>query len=345
MTRFLALAAAAVAACSSVASAAYCGGAPDPNAKPNVYPINTDAPTLIGKVPNGLAYAAGQPGFEFTLLHVYGTAYEMGFAHGSLMKPQVQVMINATWAYMVEQVTSNLNFLPAWLADLIATEGLDVALDILIDLTKPFTGPYIYQELQGLADGAQIDYKTLCRIHLIGELTQGDCSMMGAFGAATASGKTISLRALDWDVDGPFKNYPAVVVYHPSQDGHAFANVGFLGWIGSLAGQSSQQLSIHEIGVSFPDSTHFGNESFVGIPFVFLLRDILQFDMSYNDTINRMTEANRTCDLLLGVGDGKAGTFRGFAVSATQLEVYDDKNLEPWNNTADTWHPRIDDVV
>ena len=102
--------------------------------------------------------------------------------------------------------------------------------------------------------------------------------MYGAWGAATAStGKTFQLRALDWDIDGPFKNYAAVVVYHPSgnSSGHAFANVGFVGWIGALSGQSSAQMAISEIGVYFSDAS-FGNESRSGIPFTFLLRDILQ---------------------------------------------------------------------
>ena len=109
---------------------------------------------------------------------------------------------------------------------------------------------------------------------------------------------------------------------------------------------SSAQLSIHEIGVSFPDATHFGSESFVGVPFVFLLRDILQFDQAYTDAVDRIQSANRTCDLILGVGDGKAGgAFRGFAYSGSQVEVYDDANLEPYNNTPDTWHPRFTDVV
>lgn len=67
-------------------------------------------------------------------------------------------------------------------------------------------------------------------------------------------------------------------------------------------------------GVSFPDNT-FGKESRTGIPFVFLLRDILQFDQTLNDSIHRIQTANRTCDLILGVGDGKAKTFRGFEVS------------------------------
>lgn len=151
----------------------------------------------------------------------------------------------------------------------------------------------------------------------------------------------------DWDTEGPFNNHPAVIVYHPSQDGHAFANVGFLSWVGTLTGQSSVQMAISEIGVSYPDTTHFGNESFVGIPFVFLLRDILQFDGTYVDAVNRITNANRTCDLILGVGDGKpaAQTFRGFAYSASQLEVYDYTNMQPWNATGNTWHPRFDHIT
>ena len=56
----------------------------------------------------------------------------------------------------------------------------------------------------------------------------------GAWGSATTGGKTLQLRALDWDVDGPFKNYPQITVYHPNKDGsngHAFANIGWYGWL------------------------------------------------------------------------------------------------------------------
>jgi isopenicillin-N N-acyltransferase-like protein len=37
--------------------------------------------------------------------------------------------------------------------------------------------------------------------------------MFGAWGNATASrgGQLLQLRALDWDTDGPFKNYPVLV--------------------------------------------------------------------------------------------------------------------------------------
>jgi hypothetical protein len=135
-------------------------------------------------------------------------------------------------------------------------------------------------------------------------------------------------------------------VYHPNPgDGHAWVNVGFLSWLGAMTGMNDAGISAHEIGVSFPDTTWFGSESFAGIPFVFLLREMLQHDATLDDVITRMTTANRTCDLILGAGSRTDASFRSFAYSASQIHVFDDANLQPWNNTPDTWHPRIPSVV
>lgn len=332
--------------------AAYCNGSPNPNAQANTLPVWTSEPTLVRQVANGKLYSAGDVtnSYNFSLVHIYGSAYEMGFAQGSLLSNEVKFIAEAVWGYMEEQVEEAIDFLPASLQQLIADLGLELALDVLLDLTKNYTGSYFFDELHGLADASGADYQQLLRIHLIGELTQGDCSMVGAWGKATVDGKMLSLRALDWDTDGPFNKLPSVTVYHPDASegglGHPFAIVGFVGFIGTMTGMSSKQLSIHEIGVSYPDTTHFGSETFEGVPFVFLLRDILQFDNDYSDTVSRIQNANRTCDLILGVGDGKnGGAFRGFAYSASQVEVYDDTNMEPWNDTSTTWHPRFDSVV
>jgi len=96
-------------------------------------------------------------------------------------------------------------------------------------------------------------------------------------------------------------------------------------------------MAISEIGVAFPDET-FGNMSRFGVPFTFLLRDILQFDevracngslcfcekearsqhvlqlQSLEAAKARITDAHRTCDLILGVGDGKV------LICATRLQ-------------------------
>ena len=81
-------------------------------------------------------------------------------------------------------------------------------------------------------------------------------------------------------MDGPLQNAPTVVVYHP-ETGHAFANVGWSGWIASISGMSSSGLAISQKHSDLP----FGEESRIGIPFNFLMRDILQFDTSLQESI------------------------------------------------------------
>lgn len=55
-----------------------------------------------------------------------------------------------------------------------------------------------------------------------------------------------------------------------------------------------------------------------------------------------MTHARRTCNLILGVGDGHAGYFRGFQVSHSVCNVVNDSYPLPHN---EIWHPQLDNVV
>ena len=111
----------------------------------------------------------------------------------------------------------------------------------------------------------------------------------------------------------------------------------------SVTGFSAAQLGLSEIGVSFPDAS-FGPERYLakGYPFGYLIRDILQFDTSLAEATRRITEATRTCDLILGVGDGHANDFSGFQYSPHVANVIKPTNLLPAN---DTWHAPIRDVV
>jgi len=232
------------------------------------------------------------------------------------------------------------DWMPQWFFDDVVNVGTDAALQLEVDATIDFTPQYFLDELKGLSASAKVDFKTLEWVHLIGELTKGSCSMFGAWGAAIpANYSAIQLRGLDWDMDGPFRDWPQITVYHPTQ-GHPFANVGYAGFIGSFSGMSNVPTATSEIGVSYPDDT-FGNESRHGIPFTYLLRDLLQFDNSLTDSMNRITNANRTCDLILGVGDGNMGTFRGVEYSASVANFYDDVDMQPEGD----WHPRIQNVV
>lgn len=74
----------------------------------------------------------------------------------------------------------------------------------------------------------------------------------------------------------------------------------------------------------------------------FVLRDILQFDSTLDDAVNRMANADRTCANIFGVSDGKLDEFRGFQYSASAFNVFDDENMQPYN---ETWHPRMKNVI
>lgn len=174
--------------------------------------------------------------------------------------------------------------------------------------------------------------------------------MYGAWDKATKNGNTLQMRALDWDTDGPFQNHPQVTIYHAEdgdENGQSFANVGWTAWIGSITGMSSVQTAISEIGVTFPDDS-FGRESRFGVPFTFLLRDVLQFDAGLPEIHEHITDAARTCNLILGFGDGKINSEDGSApfnscqYSNSVANFMDDTNMKPVNAT---WHAPIPQMV
>jgi hypothetical protein len=264
----------------------------------------------------------------------------------------LKTFVLKAFAFFEEQFAEAINGTVKWIPQAIAREvakvGLDVALDATWDAMKFFSGTYFEQEMKGMADATGLKWELIRRVTMIGELTQGSCSMYGAWGGATAGGKTLQLRALDWNPNGPFQDFPQVTVYHSSDasEGNTFANVGWTGWVGSITGMSSSATAISEIGVSFPDTT-FGKESRIGIPFVFLLRDILQFDGSLMAAKHRITTAHRTCNLILGVGDGKidasaSAPFNSIQYSHSVANFMDDKSLKPVNAT---WHQPIENIV
>ncbi len=115
----------------------------------------------------------------------------------------------------------------------------------------------------GMSDASGIDLMRIIRIHMFPELIQAQCSMFGAWGPAIAqtNGSLVQLRALDWITstykfscsifqakffefgfkngarklvfshhsDGPFQEWPAVLVYHPEgNNGHNFSLVGWV---------------------------------------------------------------------------------------------------------------------
>ena len=62
---------------------------------PNTFPISVDAPILMNSTTNGKYFVQNSVSPPLAIVHVYGSPYEMGFAQGSLMKEQINILVPA----------------------------------------------------------------------------------------------------------------------------------------------------------------------------------------------------------------------------------------------------------
>lgn len=179
-------------------SAAYCNGKPGQRYVNNE-PIWSGEPRLLKKHQYGQLYEIGSGTTNMKLLHAYGTMYQMGLAQGVLLRDELNVFIHELWQYIEDQITSALpKKMPKFLQKGTANFALGTVLDLNYEITLPYTNKKYYEEMRGVADGSGVNFKYFKRVHMIGELTKGACSMFGAWGKATTNGQTIQLRALDW---------------------------------------------------------------------------------------------------------------------------------------------------
>lgn len=331
-----------------LASGAYCNGSPVKGNFSNENPISDANLKIIKVVKNGILMEAGPENGRFPIIHLYGDSYSKGFAQGTLLKDYLTKFVDKTFKYLTNMAVEEMGDLfPKVIQEKIVSRGIKAALNWCAEVTKPFTSQSYYDEIQGIADASGLDFDLILQLNMLPEITKASCSFIGAWGSAAENGKTYQLRALDYDTDGPFKEFPLVSIYHPDSsvsDTTAFASVGFPATLGVLTGFSAEKLGISEIGVSYPDDS-FGQgtdntppEKVHGIPWMFLLRDVLTTSKSAEEAILAIQNANRTCNLIIGVGDGKSKTVTGIQYSGYVAQPYRDFNMLPVNAT---WHPVV----
>jgi len=301
------------------------------NGQANTNPIYSQPPTFIKQVKNGKLYTTGGATPKIQVVHMWGTPYEMGYANGQLTADSASKLIPEVMEYIEQQVEQAIHFLPQFLQDLIAKYGVEAALEFTYLMTESYIPQRFLDEMKGFSDGSGIDYMTIVRLHMFPELIKAQCSMVGAWGPASVNGTLYQLRALDWATNGPFQQFPALLVYHPSEAGsNNFTLLSFVGFFGALTGVSSSPLGICE---KVWDAYN-GSSSRSGFPWHFVLRDILQYDHTVDDAINRVNHVPRTCSIHVGVGE-PANNFRVMEYSYEAVTVYDDGNYPVYPN-----HPR-----
>jgi len=314
-----------------------CPGTPN-----NASAIKAD-PILLKSITNGKKYIIVDPKDPTALVYigvVSGSAYEMGKALGTLFKEEIKVAVGVLEAFL-KFGNFSLDALPMWMEKMQMPNSKIVEIGLSFEqiATFHYTPQRFIDEIHGLADGSGLSYDKLTWVNLFPELIRAHCSVAGMWGNATKNGKLIQLRSLDWDKNLPFNQFPLITIYHPTEPGsNVFANFGWPGMIGSLAGYSGKT-AVSEADW-LPDVDN--QTTIFGQPWMYVLRDVLQFGKDLNSAIEIVQNATRTYKIYAGVGSGTDQLFRGIQYIHTDFLVYSDKN---WSKPFSDIHPQFDGIM
>jgi hypothetical protein len=261
----------------------------------------------------GYRTAIGAGADQIPVVVVSGTPYEMGYSYGSLMRAEVKACMEKYLAKAQQEDPERFQTLDAAWATV-----------------EPYVKARYIEEMRGLADGAGVSYDLIRRAHAVPLVGDYSCSGVAVWGPASANGHLYQIRNLDYTIDASLQDYPAIVVYYP-QTGIPHVNVGFAGFVGTIAGLNARGIALTEKGASPSADYPFDLK---GIPFMAMLRDVLQDAASLDQALAIVRAAPRIKKYYFVVGDGRHGgvKIRAFA-----------PNLDIWggNDPTDEVAPNV----
>jgi len=253
----------------------------------------------------GTVCTLGEGADAVKVLHVWGTPYEMGLAHGTLLRAE----INDFYAKIIGAMSLGMGVTPADLDQDWAT-------------MEPFVPKAYLEEMEGLAKGAGVDLQIVKRAHAIPDVSEMDCTFFAAWGDFTQTHHLIQLRALDYATQAHIQDNPALIVYHPNK-GPAYVNVGWCGFIGMVTGMNAEKVCMSEIGDDF-DKAH---QTYQGEPMPFVMRDVVSKARTLDQGVQIVRNARRTSSFLYLIGDGKTPAAKALKTGPVTFEVYDQATI------------------
>mmetsp|Transcript_27006 Transcript_27006/g.23893 ORF Transcript_27006/g.23893 Transcript_27006/m.23893 type:complete len:290 (-) Transcript_27006:537-1406(-) len=263
--------------------------------QPNTEPLINQEPKFVSQVTNGKRYVIENGTNIINIGLFQGSAYEAGKAYGQLFAEEIKENLNNMVDYYdsmaKDYIRENLPVYLRWLADLPLRVIFNDVLALEYLDTFFFTPERFEKEMKGMADGSGVSESWIKHINLLPELIKAQCTIAGAWGEATAGNATLQLRALDWDASAPMSKHPLVSVYHFDIEGsQTFANFGWAGIIGSLAGFSPKVGIAEKVWLPI----HNNDTTRYGMPWMYVLRDVLQFGTDLATGLKIMSVADRT---------------------------------------------------
>ncbi len=168
-----------------------------------------------------------------------------------------------------------------------------------------------YREVDALADAAGLTREETRLANFFPELFH--CSGFALTAGATVDGRILHGRILDY-LRGVGLEQCAVVAVHRPDQGHAWVNIGYAGFVGSVTAMNEKQISIGEMGGR-------GEGNWDGMPMAQLVRQVMERASTLDQAVQIMREAPRTCEYYYVIADGKTRKAMGIKATPTIFET------------------------
>ena len=246
------------------------------------------------------------------VLIVKGTPAEMGEQHGTLLKKEIN---NVTRRILYGIGVGSSLDKGRWFFGEIESCQQRIA---------PFINPRYLEEMDAIALASGNDKEEMRLANFFPELFH--CSGFALLGSATKDGKIFHGRILDY-LKGVGLEQNAVVIAMQPDQGNAWVNISYAGFVGTVTAMNDKHISIGEMGGR-------GEGNWDGKPMAQLLREVMERASTLDEAVAILRKGPRTCEYYYVVADAKTKTAVGIAATPTKFEIVRPGETHPQLDTA-----------
>jgi isopenicillin-N N-acyltransferase-like protein len=233
------------------------------------------------------------------VLYLEGTPQEMGAQHGALLRREIKQLVNR----IVYGVGVGSSFGKGrWFFGEIEEAQRRLA---------PFIDMRYLAEMDAIALASGHDREEIRLANFFPELFH--CSGFAIFGNATQGGTLYHGRILDY-LRGMGLEQNAVVIVSKPDQGHAWVNVSYSGFVGSVTAMNEKKVAIGEMGGR-------GEGNWDGKPMAQLIREVMEKASTLEEAVDIMRKSPRTCEYYYVISDGKSRRAVGIAATPEKFET------------------------
>ncbi len=243
------------------------------------------------------------------ILFLKGSPEEMGAQHGTLMKKEVR--------HLIERILYGVGVGSSFAKGRWFFGEIEEAQARL----QPFVGSRHLREMDAMAAAAGVRVEEARLANFFPELFH--CSGFALYGDATKDGRMYHGRILDYMKGVGLEQNACVIVMQPDE-GHAWVNLGYAGFLGTVTAMNEKHISIGEMGGR-------GEGHWDGKPMAQLMREVMERASTLEEAVEIMRRGPRTCEYYYVISDGKTRRAVGIAATPDTFETI-------WAGDA---HPRL----